>query len=162
MEWTEIKENLLTRIKKQRYLVLFLILGIFLMAFPSKEAPSVQEIETDETSAPNLEQSLTTILSQISGAGKVAVLLTEAVGEERIYQVDENISDDSIRRDTILVGTTSKEETGLVRRINPPVYRGAIILCQGADNASVRLSIVQAVMGVTGLTSDHITVLKMK
>jgi len=39
---------------------------------------------------------------------------------------------------------------------------GAVIVCQGADDPQVRLSIVDAVSKVTGLGSDKISVLKMK
>jgi len=42
------------------------------------------------------------------------------------------------------------------------LYRGAVVVCQGGDNASVRLAVVEAVSNATGLTSDRITVLKMK
>ena len=55
-----------------------------------------------------------------------------------------------------------RDQVGLVRQTIPPIYQGAIILCQGADSAAVRLAIIQAVAGATGLTSDRITVLKMK
>ena len=41
-------------------------------------------------------------------------------------------------------------------------YRGALIVCGGADSPSVRLQLVNAVAGLTGLPSDKITVIKMK
>ena len=41
-------------------------------------------------------------------------------------------------------------------------YLGAIILCQGADHADVKLQITQAVSRATGLGTDRISVLKMK
>jgi hypothetical protein len=39
---------------------------------------------------------------------------------------------------------------------------GAVIVCQGADKPVVRLAIVEAVADATGLSTDTITVLKMK
>lgn len=39
---------------------------------------------------------------------------------------------------------------------------GAAIVCEGADDAKVRLAIVEAVKAYTGLGSDKITVLKME
>ena len=39
---------------------------------------------------------------------------------------------------------------------------GAIVVCQGGDNATVRLAIIEAVSNVTGLGADKISVLKMK
>ena len=41
-------------------------------------------------------------------------------------------------------------------------FAGAIVVCQGADNAEVRLRIVEAVSAYTGLGSNRIMVLKMK
>ena len=41
-------------------------------------------------------------------------------------------------------------------------YTGAVIFCQGADSAAVRLQVVEAVAVYTGLSSNKIMVLKMK
>jgi len=38
---------------------------------------------------------------------------------------------------------------------------GAVIVCEGAKNAGVRLDIIRAVCSYTGFTSDKISVLKM-
>ena len=43
-----------------------------------------------------------------------------------------------------------------------PVFRGAVVLCDGADDASVRLSVTQAVSTVCGIGADKVTVLKMQ
>ena len=94
------------------------------------------------------------------------VLLTEAVGAETIYQTDEdrNLSNnsESVRVETVIVTNADREEQGLIRTVTPPVYLGAIIVCQGGDQPAVKLSIVQAVSSVTGISSERITVLKMK
>ena len=66
------------------------------------------------------------------------------------------------RKSTVLISGDNRAENGLLRQRNPPVYLGAIVLCQGADKASIRLAIVEAVTDATGLGSDRITVLKMK
>ena len=62
----------------------------------------------------------------------------------------------------MILSSSDREEEGLVRQVNPPVYLGALIVCQGGDNPTVKLSIVEAVMDITGLSSNQITVLKMK
>lgn len=38
---------------------------------------------------------------------------------------------------------------------------GVVVVCRGAENARVRLDIIQAVSSYTGFTSDKITILKM-
>ena len=58
--------------------------------------------------------------------------------------------------------SSSRTESGLVRQTLGPVYRGAVILCQGADDPTVKLAVVEAVRCVTGLGADQISVQKMK
>ncbi len=159
------RERIMALYKKYRYGILIVLLGIALMCLPSKnkdEPPSSSSVPTTEIEADHLEQRLADILSQIKGAGKVSVLLTEANGAETMYQSDTNRGKETDRQDTVVISGSDRNQTGLVRQVNPPTYLGAIVVCQGADNAAVRLAIVQAVSRVTGLGADHITVLKMK
>lgn len=154
--------NLQDYIKKYRYFLLILLLGLILMTLPQPHSEETMPSETTVYENTDLQKSLCEILSMIHGAGKVSVLLTQEIGEQTIYQENENSSDNTTRKDTVLISNASREETGLVQQIYSPVYRGAVVVCQGAENASVRLSIVEAVKSATGLTADHITVLKMK
>ena len=162
MEWIEKKQYLLEQIKKYRYVVLALWAGLFLMLLPRQEEQPTQNVPEQIVQESGIQESLADILALIAGVGRVEVLLTQAEGEKTYYQTDEEISGERSRKEAVLVTTSSKEETGLIRQVDPPKYQGAVVVCQGADNASVRLSIVEAVKSVTGLTSDHITVLKMK
>ena len=154
--------------KKYRFPALILLLGILLMTLPTKEKKAAEPVQTEgpNISQTDLQGALEDILCLIQGAGKVRVLLTEAAGEQTLYQTDEDLQtngeSESIRQDTVLLTDSAREEAGLIRQIIPPVYQGAVILCQGADSAAVRLAIIQAVASATGLTSDKITVLKMK
>lgn len=167
MDWVSCKSTVMESIKKYRYVVLVLLAGIVLMALPEKEeTPAAQPQTVIAQAQPELQEALANILSQIAGAGRVEVLLTQAAGEQTIYQTDEDRSTgdgtSDIRRETVLITGADREETGLIKQVNPPAYQGAIVLCQGADSANIRLSMVEAVMSVTGLSSDRITVLKMK
>ncbi len=38
---------------------------------------------------------------------------------------------------------------------------GVVVVCEGADNAAVRLDIIRAVGSYTGFSSDRITILKL-
>ena len=166
MDWLTRSEKVRLWIKEYRYVILVLIIGILLMMLPQGKTEEkkddnvlIPETEAVETLQEQLEQ----LLSLVQGAGKVRVLLTEAEGERVIYQTDgEQRSQDSKRADTVIVSDSARAESGLVQQILPPSYMGAIILCQGADSASVRLSLIEAVSNATGLSSDRISVLKMK
>ena len=58
--------------------------------------------------------------------------------------------------------TDERGETPVTVKRVLPVFRGAVVLCDGADDASVRLSVTQAVSTVCGIGADKVTVLKMQ
>ena len=161
MEIGAVKEKAVDFIKKYRYVILVLLVGIALMLIPEKEE---QEITTVQTETVNDSQALETrledVLSQINGAGQVRVVLTTISLEEMIYQTDQD--GEGKRVTTVTVSDGQRNETGLVRQVISPKYRGAVVVCHGADDPVVRLAIVEAVSNATGLGSDRISVLKMK
>lgn len=148
-------------LKRYRYVVLVLMVGLFLMALPEEKGETLPAPSTVET-APSLQTQLEEILSQLQGAGKVKVLLSQSSGEETLYQTDRDTGNTDIKTETVIITEDDRSQTGLVRQVNPPSYLGAVVLCQGADNAAVKLSIVEAVSRATGLSTDKISVLKMK
>jgi stage III sporulation protein AG len=159
MDWESGKRQITEYITKYRYLILVLLAGVMLMLIP-EQTKTPELIPVKEENQQNLQIQLEEILGEIAGVGKVRVLLTEASGWDTVYQVDESRSRENL--DTVIISNSQREETGLVKQIIPPKYRGAVVVCRGADHAGVRLAVVDAVKRVTGLSSDCITVLKMK
>ena len=154
-------------ISKYKYVLLILALGVVLMCIPvSKEEKNDIDSSEKFQQEDSMEDRLEEILSQLQGAGKVEVILTIAEGERILYQYDEDrdISEHgtSEKKDTVIISDNNRNESAVITQILPPIYRGAIIVCQGADQASVRLAIVEAVSKATGLGADKICVLKMK
>ena len=152
---------------KYKYVLLVLAVGIVLMVIPSGSQTQVEAVlNQGEESILSVEERLTQILKQVKGAGEVHVLLTEAFGEETLYQTNEDTSQSdtgsSSRGDTVTVTDSERNENGLVRQKNPPKYLGAIVVCQGGDQPAVRLAILDAVSKVTGLGADKISIQKMK
>lgn len=162
MDWIDGKETILKYIKKYRYLLIMVLTGVLLLLNPADKEMQQETIQIETEKAADLEDKLEQILCRISGAGDVEVLLTQKAGEQILYQMDEDLSADDTRRDTVIVTNAAREEEGLVKQKYPPVYLGAVVVCQGADDPSVKLAIVDAVKSATGLTSDCISVLKMK
>lgn len=167
MDRTMINKQVKELFDKYKYVLLIIGLGILFMSIPEDNGKQAQEIQP----APQIAQKgraeeLEQILGQISGVGKVKVMLTEAAGAETIYQTDEDrtATKDSERTDiqTVVIAGSDRQEQGLIRTVTPPVYLGAIIVCQGGDSSAVRLAIVEAVSNATGISSDRISVLKMK
>ena len=118
----------------------------------SEETDPVPSVTAEET----LESRLEAILCRIDGAGEVKVQRTEDRGGEVFYQTE---GEDG---KTVLICGADRSESGLVRTTEAPAYRGAVVVCQGADSAAVRLAVVEAVANATGLGTDRITILKMK
>lgn len=157
MEPIALKERSLEWFKKYRICLLVLLAGVVLMCLPEGEEQA--PVTTQSQAQPELQERLGEILSHMEGAGKVKVLLTQSQGASTQYQTD---TGGNGGEDTVLVTGTDRSQTGLVRQVDPPVYQGAVVLCQGAGKASVRLAIVDAVAKATGLPTSKIAVLKMK
>ena len=151
--------------KKYAWPAIILLAGIVLLLLPGKDPQETEGqgiIETADNIM-SLEEALSEILSTVQGAGKVKVMLSVASGEETLYQSNRNLSENgSGKEDTVIISDSQRNELGLIKQINPPVYQGAIVVCQGADSPAVRLALTEAVARVTGLTMDKISILKMK
>ena len=65
----------------------------------------------------------------------------------------------SRQTETVIVSEGQNDVPVVVYKVSP-VYRGAVVVCQGAENAGVRLAVTQAVAALTGLRSDRIMVIK--
>lgn len=169
MDIVRYKNRILAAIGKYKYVWIVLLAGVILMMLPGKDtrnADSQIQQSTEKTEDYLIENRLEEILGQIAGAGQVKVMLTVAQGERTIYQTDSTYaqSDDHTdsRTQTILITDSERNEAGLVYQKNPPVYQGAIVLAQGADDPTVKLAIAEAVSDVTGLGVDKISILKMQ
>jgi len=165
MDWIEFKKVTGKIVEKNKIILLLLLCGLFFMILPKEPDSLASDMQTEE-SEHDLQQSLSQILSKIEGAGKVEVLLTHRRGEEVVYQMDMDASDNDRGRDhreeVVIIRDSAREEKGLIRQINPPQYQGAVVLSQGANDPTVKLSLVEAVVNATGLPSNRVTVLKMK
>ena len=126
-------------IRKYKYAVLVLLLGLMLMLLPGNKTVSSQETAAAPAVSQPLDEMLEEILSRIEGAGEVRVLLTEHTGQEIRYQTDGESEQDSDserqRTNTVLVEGSDSHDTGLIQRVDAPVYRGAVVVCQGGDSA---------------------------
>ena len=151
--------------ERYKYAAAAAAVGILLLALPtghSKDrSQSTQEL-------PSLEREMEEILSEISGVGQVKVLLSvDSDGERELardtevrYSGDAAAPEDYSRTSStvLLEGDTGDES--LVVRTHYPTYRGALVVCSGGNDAVVRLTVTQAVMALTGLSSDRVTVAK--
>ncbi len=153
-------------LKKYKYPVLVLALGVGLLLLPKGTRTAAPQATEPTAPGETLEQRLEALLSQIDGAGRVKVMLTAKEGARTVYQSDSDSESggtaDRDRSSTVILNRGGSTQEAVVQQVLPPVYLGAVVVCQGADSAAVRLAVTQAVSDLTGLGADHISVVKMK
>ena len=156
---------------KYKYILLVLLAGLVLLLWPQSEnqpqRPEKTAAVMEETAA--LEGRICAILQQMDGVGEASVLLTVESGAETVYAYDRTESRSqqgdsaSLNQQRELVTLSdSGGQSPVSLRQQSPVYRGAVVVCQGGDSAAVRLAVTQVIQSLTGLSADRIVISKMK
>lgn len=132
---------------------------------------------SNTTEDQTLEEKLEKILSQIDGTGSVNVLITYNESTEIIPIYNESNKKSLTNEIDSNGGTRTIEETDIqteviynqndknsiiTKKTVNPTIEGAVIIATGADNATVKSNIIQAVQAATGLASHKIQVFKKK
>ena len=155
---------IMQKLEKFKYPALILLLGLALILWPSKQKQAdlpERPVHAEPAEEP-IEMRMEKILSCIEGAGEVRVLLTKRSGDETVYQTDETHTKSPDSESRTVTTVMAGSDVPVVRRTVYGQYQGALIVCRGADSPAVRLQLVNAVAGLTGLSTDRITVIKMK
>ncbi len=132
------------------------------------------QTSSESVTSDNLEKRLETILSKISGVGKVSVLITysESSSLVPIYNVSSSVS---TVEETDTSGGTRKTETennekGVVtdsssnvitEKMTMPVIEGVVITAQGASDSNIKSNIISAAEAATGIATHKIQVFEM-
>lgn len=153
---------------KYKFVALILCLGVVLMLLPTGGGKNAQMTvesppeDSDQTfDLEDLERRMESALSEINGVGEVTVVLTlRSSGEEVLAQ--DTSEGNSSDRETVIVSTGSGTEEAVSVKTIYPEFQGALVVCQGADNASVKLEVLKAVSAITGLSSDQISICQRK
>lgn len=146
---------------------LILVLGLALLLLPGGRDAAKAQTQTEEEPAmtaqtAQMETQLRALLSQVDGVGRVELMLTVEESGEQVYQTDLRRTESGQEQTTIFETGQSAQKTPVVSKTRAAQYRGAVVVCDGAERAQVRLRVVQAVSALTGLGSDQISVIKMK
>lgn len=157
---------------KYKYILLVILVGLVLMLWPQTEDPQ----ETPNLSTPGeqsdvaaLEARIQTLLETMEGVGAARVLLTLETGEETTYAYDRTESQtrtegstSATRQQELVTLSESGGQTPVALHRTAPVYRGAVVVCQGGGSAAVRLAVTQVIQSLTGISADRIVISKMK
>ena len=157
-------------VRKYKLAILIFLVGILLALLPVKKSTAQTDSTAQQTAASfdlaGTQAQLTQLLSGIDGVGRVQLLLTVQSGEKTIYQQDSrtvtSAGSTTTEQETVLRASGSSDKQPLVEVVYHPQYQGALVVCDGAERASVRLAVIQAVSSLTGLGSNKIAVVKMK
>lgn len=160
----------LEALNKYKYVLLVALLGAVLLLWPSGRDGAEAVLNTGGAEGVSggdvakTEQAMEEILGKISGVGKVDVMLTLQTGGEKVLAQDSSLrysgpvqSPDSYERSAQPVTDSGGV---VVTQEKLPLYRGALIVCEGGGNDAVRLQVIEAVAALTGLGSDRIAVVK--
>ncbi len=159
------KETMIGQIKKYRLPILVLAVGIALMLIPmteQKEKPAAEKAES--YSLIKTQTEMEKILGKIHGVGRVSIMLTLKSGNtlQLAQNKDYNERNNEKKQDTeiIKLNRGSGTQEVVVTQETYPVYLGAAVVCDGADDPNVCLAVTEAVSVLTGLTSDRIKIAK--
>lgn len=168
LQWKPPEGAVWKALEKYKYVLLVIIAGVLLLLWPTgddrQEPEGAAQVETREDfDLEALEEKLSQTLSQVEGAGQVTVTLTVKSGMEQVLASDRTTSvtdrGSSVEEETVLAGSGGSQEPVLLTR-RYPTFQGALVVCQGGDDAELRLLLTQAVSALTGLGADRITVCK--
>lgn len=137
-----------------------------------------QTTSTEVTNQQNLEDKLEDILESINGVGKVKVLIKYSESSTLVAMYNETSSEskteekdgngitknvtESENKKEIVYADDNGESKPITEKVIMPVIEGAVITAEGASDANVKTSIVNAVEAVTGLAVHKIQVFEMK
>lgn len=154
---------------KYKYVLLAAAAGVVLLLWPGPKSeaadaapespPSTVREELQKT-----EAAMEEILGEIRGVGRVDVMLTLHSGSELVLAEEGTLrySGDSRSPDSYERSSQPITDSGgvVVTQEMYPRYRGALVVCDGGGNDSVRLQIISAVSALTGLGADRIVVVQ--
>ena len=122
---------------KYKYVLIILLAGLILLLLPTGSRTKAKTAQVAAVS----EQ-----------------VLIECINESRLVLWRELATDDSGEPTIISAGGGAQEAVEL--KTVSPQYLGAVVVCDGADSPQVQLAVTQAVAQFTGLSTDHISVLR--
>lgn len=166
-------EKILEKIKRDKKIAAIVCVGLagIILLTLSEIMPTKSDTNEKNSKEPvtdirdnyeeDIEKRLTSIVSEINGAGRTEVMVTLASSDENVYAVKEKSSDGSKEREYIVIDSDNNE-SGLLLKVIEPEIRGVAIVCEGADSANVRQEIVLTVSAVLGISTNRISIAKIK
>ncbi len=154
----------LKSIKKEYVFILIICIVVVILFFwgnvgESKLLSSNKKESSDYSST--LENKLKNILSDVQGVGKVNVFISVEGGYSEIVlkEIEESIENGTktLTEKVVLVGG----KPYVISTENPKIL-GVCVVCEGADDVSVKMKIVEILTTTLKLDADCVRIIKMK
>lgn len=176
---TEKAKGVFKNLKKVKHIEIIIavvavavMLLIYFMSFAGGAADKKTDVATNGISVTaELEEKIADILSSITGAGKVKVLITFSSTVEKVYYTTESTTTNKTTNGS---GSTTEMETStstvvkdgnnepvVVKELLPEVL-GVVVVSAGAKNISTKLALIKAVQTVLGINANIIEVFAMQ
>lgn len=110
----------------------------------------------------SLEEQTEKLVSEISGAGKVSVMLTYESSEEKVWAKDKDTrrkpGEESDESEKHIIIDAADGETGLAVKVVYPRVRGVAVVCTGGDDPIVRGEIKALLSALFDIGSNRISI----
>lgn len=169
------------RIKKLDVIVSVGVISLILVfctgSFSRSNSNQSATQSTYENTYLQIEDRLSEVLSKISGAGRVSVMINFAGTSELVTEKTTNTSTDktvdsdkSGNRETeskteslspVIIQKNGEDSPLIIKEILPEIV-GVIVVAEGAKNTSVRINLLQAVQTLLSVSADKVEIFTMK
>lgn len=135
--------------------VVALILAVVVIVFTTfTDKETVNAESGSEAYAAELESRLSAVLSQMRGAGEVAVFVTVASEGEKVIATETTVAEDgSVTETPVLSGGEV-----VVLEEKYPEITGVLIVAEGADDLNVRFNLLEAAASVLDIDQSIVKV----
>lgn len=150
--------------KKIQYAIiavlLVVVLLVFFLGFNTNTEQKVVAGDSISAYVSNLESRLSSTLSKVNGAGKVAVVITVESGMETVLAMKTTIKETSSGTETETSPITINGKTVVVKEMYPKIV-GVLIVAEGAKNIAIMNKLQQATISLLDINLDQIEILTM-
>lgn len=171
LQLSQLRERAAQLLRKYRIPLLVFLLGVALALVPGK----TKKTDAQQTTAASADTAFDLSATQKQHGGafiRDRRSRTRPADADALVRRADHLSDGQPHRDRLRQydagdadgpsGAGGSEKEPAVQSTVYPTYQGALVVCDGAERASVRLAVTQAVSSLTGLGSNKIAVVKMK
>lgn len=175
----DIYKNILSGLKlskKNIAMIILAVVALLLLLFSELSGENQKEKSSEENATvyaedyiKETEKRLENVLSDVSGAGKVKVMITLESCYENVYakgytsksKESENEESEEAAEEYVIVKQGSNNEECLVIKVYEPRVKGVAVIAQGADNINVKQAITDTVCALFDISSASVSVEKM-